>query len=134
MSPLAVSQADSTTRLASRRSSKEISLAVNIPSCTPSGRFLLLPCRAILAPANNNPPQQQNPLDKIYTSENSHTNSKNGIRYLLYDQSDSKWGNTKYPDGSTIKDIGCMITAVAVVASSKDNNPSLLALFDKLEN
>ena len=71
-----------------------------------------------------------NPLDYIYTESNSHTNSINGIKYLLYNQIDSRWGNVKYSNGETIANNGCMITSVAVVSSAYDNKITPKTVFD----
>ena len=71
-----------------------------------------------------------NPLDYIYTESNSHTNSINGIRYLLYNQSDKRWGNVKYTSDVTIANNGCMITSVAVVSSAYDDTITPKTVFD----
>lgn len=73
---------------------------------------------------------KQNELDQIYTSKNSHTNSINGIRYLIYDQTDSRWGKTQYPNGKTISAIGCLITSTAVVSSAADSTITPLSVFN----
>lgn len=72
-----------------------------------------------------------NQLDDIYTSSNSHTSSINGIRYLLHNQSDSRWGDIEYPSGKTIAGIGCMITATAVVSSAYDDSITPKTVFDE---
>lgn len=68
-----------------------------------------------------------------YTSSNSHTSSITGIKYKLYNQTDSKWGNKQYsyPTGKTISDIGCMITSVAVISSSYDDSITPLTVFNR---
>ena len=68
--------------------------------------------------------------DIIYTQERYHDNSINGIRYILYNQIDSRWASVKYPSGSTIGDIGCMITSVAVVSSAYDTSITPKTVFD----
>lgn len=74
--------------------------------------------------------EQEKYEDEIYTSSNSHTSSVNGIKYKLYNQSDPIWGNVKYPSGKTISDIGCMISAVAVLSSAHDANITPKTVFD----
>lgn len=74
--------------------------------------------------------EKQNEIDKTYTDSNSHTNSINGIKYMIYDQTDSRWGNTKYPNGKTIGAIGCLITSTAVISSSADSSITPLSVFN----
>ena len=61
---------------------------------------------------------------------NTYTNTKNGVIYNLYYQNDAKWGNTKYPDGVTISSRGCMISAIAVIASAYNNTITPLSVFN----
>lgn len=67
-----------------------------------------------------------------YSEANSHTSSITGIKFKLYNQSDSRWGSKVYTfdNKSTISDIGCMITAVAVVSSAHDSDITPLTVFD----
>ena len=60
--------------------------------------------------------------DPIYKQEEYHDNSINGVRYILYDQADSRWGTLKYSDGDTMKSAGCMVTTMAVISSAYDTN------------
>lgn len=64
------------------------------------------------------------------SSSSTHINSINNIRYNLYSQADSRWANYKYSSGSTIKDIGCMITSVAVVSSAYDKSINPYTVFN----
>ena len=77
---------------------------------------------------------QENPLESIYTSSNSHQNSINGIRYIMYDQADPRWGKTKYSNGKTIAEIGCLITSMAVISSAGNHNVTPLYIFQKKAN
>ena len=61
---------------------------------------------------------------------NTYTSTKNGVTYNLYYQNDAKWGNIKYPDGVTIASRGCMISAIAVVASAFDKGITPLSVFN----
>ena len=68
--------------------------------------------------------------DTVVGNYTVHTNSVNGIRYTVYNQADPSWGSVTYPDGDTIKDIGCMITSVAVVSSAADSSVTPKTVFD----
>jgi hypothetical protein len=57
-------------------------------------------------------------------------NEKTRIRYNVYYQNDAKWGSVKYPSGSTINEIGCMISAIAVVVSANDSSVTPKTVFD----
>ena len=63
-------------------------------------------------------------------SGNTYTSTKNGVTYNLYYQNDTIWGNTMYPDGVTIASRGCMISAIAVVASAYDKSITPLSVFN----
>lgn len=65
-----------------------------------------------------------------YVDFNSHTNSINGIKYKLYNQSDEAWGNVLYPSGKSISKIGCMITSIAVISSAYDSKITPLTVFN----
>ena len=64
------------------------------------------------------------------TNASYHKNSVNRIRYNVYYQNDSRWGSVKYPSGSTINEIGCMISSIAVVTSSVDSSVTPKTVFD----
>lgn len=74
--------------------------------------------------------EEQNKIDEAYTTSNSHTNSINGIKYMIYDQTDSRWGKVQYPNGKTIGAIGCLITSTAVISSSVDPTITPLSVFN----
>lgn len=59
-----------------------------------------------------------------------HLNTWNRIRYNIYNQADSRWGSTKYDSGNTIEEVGCMITAIAVVSSAYNGNITPLTVFN----
>ena len=59
--------------------------------------------------------------DIIYTQERYHDNSINGIRYILYNQSDPRWNDMLYSGSNTFGYGGCVGTSVAVVMSAYDN-------------
>ena len=80
---------------------------------------------------NLNPSAKDNP---IYLTEQYHDNSINGIRYRLYNQADSRWGSVKYPNGETIKSIGCMLTSSAVISSAHDVEITPKTVFDNRRN
>lgn len=63
-------------------------------------------------------------------SASYYRNEKTRIRYNVYYQNDSKWGAVKYPSGSTINEIGCMITSVAVVSSAANSSITPKTVFD----
>ncbi len=60
----------------------------------------------------------------------THISSKNGIKYNIYSQADSRWGSTKYSSGNTITEVGCMITSVAVISSAQDTSITPLTVFN----
>ena len=57
-------------------------------------------------------------------------NETNRIRYNVNYQNDAKWGSVKYPSGSTINEIGCMISSIAVVVSAADSSVTPKTVFD----
>lgn len=63
-------------------------------------------------------------------SPSYYKNSVNRIRYNVYYQNDSKWGSVQYPNGSTINEIGCMISSIAVVVSAVDSSVTPKTVFD----
>lgn len=69
-----------------------------------------------------------------YTDANSHKNSINGIRYMLYNQADPRWGKVKYSNGKTIAEIGCLLTAMSVVSSSANSKVTPLYAFETKAN
>ena len=69
-----------------------------------------------------------------YTDANSHKNSINGIRYMLYDQADPRWGKVKYSNGKTIAEIGCYLTAMSVIGSSGNSKVTPLYTFETRAN
>lgn len=64
------------------------------------------------------------------SNEVTHVSSKTKIKYNLYNQSDAKWADKKYDSGQTIKQNGCMITSVAVVASASNEYITPLTVFN----
>lgn len=67
--------------------------------------------------------------DGKYTAS-YYRNEKTRIRYNVYYQNDAKWGSVKYPSGSTINEIGCMISSIAVVVSANDSSVTPKTVFD----
>ena len=62
----------------------------------------------------------------------THTNSKTGIVYKIYNQADSRWGSLPYSGSNdTVKSRGCMITSAAVVSSSYDSSITPKTVYDK---
>lgn len=74
--------------------------------------------------------QKQENLSSEYNDTNSHKNSINGVRYMLYNQADPKWGSVTYPSGKTIAAVGCLITSVAVVSSAADSSITPYTVFN----
>lgn len=64
------------------------------------------------------------------TSDYTYVNSRNGVKYRLYNQTDSKWKNTQYPGGGNIGSKGSMITSIAVISSAYNNNITPLTVFN----
>ena len=87
-------------------------------------------------PLNTNPNsyqtgQQPNSTGGGYVQNASYyKNNVNRVRYNVYYQNDAKWGAVQYPNGSTINDIGCMISAIASVVSANDPNVTPKTVFD----
>lgn len=78
----------------------------------------------------NNTNNSSNPVsDSGITTNSTHKNNKNNLTFNLYNQADSRWGSTTYSSGSTIKDIGCMITSVAVVSSAYEKSVTPYTVF-----
>ena len=75
-------------------------------------------------PSGNNNGNNQNNNGTV------HISSINNIKYNLYSQADSRWGSVQYSSGDTIKDIGCMITAVSVLSSAHDSSITPKTVFD----
>ena len=63
-----------------------------------------------------NEKKKEEELEK--NSGESHKSSITGITYKLYNQMDPRWSNIQTGGGDNIGQIGCMVTAVAVVSSS----------------
>lgn len=61
----------------------------------------------------------------------THTNSKNGIVYNLYNQSSKEWQGHNYSSGQTIAQNGCMNTSVAVVSSGYNKSITPVTVFNK---
>lgn len=61
----------------------------------------------------------------------THTNSKNGIVYNLYNQASDAWKGHNYSSGQTIAQNGCMNTSVAVVSSGFDKSITPVTVFNK---
>ena len=80
------------------------------------------------SPQNPNP-DSSNPSQGT-TINGTYRNTKNNQVFNLYYQNDSRWGETKYDNGDTITDIGCMITAVSVIASAYDSSITPLTVFN----
>ena len=57
--------------------------------------------------------------DDVYKNEPYHDNSINGVRYILYNQTDSRWKNIKY-NNTTFGAEGCAVTSSAVIISAHD--------------
>lgn len=87
-------------------------------------------------PLNTNPNsyqtgQQPNSTGGGYVQNASYyKNNVNRVRYNVYYQNDAKWGAVQYPNGSTINEIGCMISAIASVVSANDPNVTPKTVFD----
>ena len=73
--------------------------------------------------------QKNTTADGKYTAS-YYRNEKTRVRYNIYYQNDSKWGAVKYPNGSTINEIGCMISAIAVTSSAYDSSITPKTVFD----
>lgn len=58
------------------------------------------------------------------------TNSKNGIKYNIYNQSDNRWAGHYYSSGQDIKKNGCLNTSVAVVSSAYDKSITPVTVFN----
>ncbi len=72
------------------------------------------------------------PNNSSSTNGGTFVSSKNSIKYNTYYQTDSRWGSTVYPGSSaTISNNGCMLTSVAVVASSADTSITPYVVFNK---
>ena len=83
------------------------------------------------APNNSSYSNNDNAGSVVKTSNGeAFTSTKNGITYNLYNQSDSRWGETTYPSGSTISGIGCMITSASVISSAGDSSVTPLTVFN----
>lgn len=63
-------------------------------------------------------------------SASYYKNPVNRVRYNIYYQNDTRWGAVKYPSGDTINQIGCMISAIAVVVSANDSSVTPKTVFD----
>lgn len=63
-----------------------------------------------------NEKKKEEELEK--NSGEKHKSSITGITYNLYNQMDPRWSNIQTGGGDNIGQIGCMVTAVAVVSSS----------------
>ena len=74
--------------------------------------------------------QKQESISSEYNDTNSHKNSINGVRYMLYNQADPKWGSVTYPSGKTIAAVGCLITSTAVVSSAADSSVTPYTVFN----
>lgn len=74
--------------------------------------------------------EKQESLSSEYNDTNSHKNSINGVRYMLYNQADPKWGSVTYPSGKTIAAVGCLITSTAVVSSAADSSITPYTVFN----
>ena len=72
--------------------------------------------------------------DTVVGNYTVHTSSVSGIKYTVYNQADSTWGSVTYSDGSTIKDIGCMITSAAVVSSASNSKVTPKTVFDSYKH
>ncbi len=70
-------------------------------------------------------------VNSEYTDSNSHKNSINGVRYMLYNQADPRWGKQKYSNGKTIAEIGCLLTSISVVSSAGNSEVTPLYAFKK---
>ena len=64
------------------------------------------------------------------SASGTYRNTKNNQVFNLYYQNDSRWGGTQYSNGDTITEIGCMITAVSVIASAYDSSITPLTVFN----
>ena len=62
-------------------------------------------------------------------SYSTYTNSKTGIKFNVYSQTDSRWSGYKYSSGNTIGQVGCMITSIAVVSSAYDSSITPYTVF-----
>ena len=61
----------------------------------------------------------------------THTNSKNGLTFNLYNQASDAWKGHNYSSGQTIAQNGCMNTSVAVVSSGYDKSITPVTVFNK---
>ena len=65
--------------------------------------------------------EQEKEQEKVYENEKYHTNTINGVRYLLYNQVDSRWKDIPYGSSSTLGATGCPVIASSVIISAYNN-------------
>lgn len=59
--------------------------------------------------------------EEVYENEIYHANSINGVRYILYNQVDSRWKDIPYGRSSTLGATGCPVIASSVIISAYNN-------------
>ena len=65
--------------------------------------------------------EEKKKQEEVYNKEVYHTSGINGVRYILYNQVDSRWKDIPYGSGSTLGATGCPVIASSVIISAHNN-------------